>query len=256
VKSSSSSSCLVVAVLAALVAATGCGSTGGAGPGARTGAPSGVAARAQPGLDVPPPPRPAGSVDDISYYRERCQALAGGVATEIARTDFVQMRRGRLYLRGPVESRAMGALHAKMSQAFEKGDAPQVIDATTQILAEDQADIRAHMMRSMALRASKASTEAEFHHQVAQALVESILIGGDGHGFDSAWTVYRTSEEYEFLMTRGFVVVSQSLQEHAGRHFDVLRAREVRGEHTADTSDIYFDVTEVFAEEGRQFMSK
>ena len=35
---------------------------------------------------------------EVAYYRERSVALAGGASTEIARTDFARLRRGRLYL--------------------------------------------------------------------------------------------------------------------------------------------------------------
>ena len=40
----------------------------------------------------------ADATAEVAYYRERSLALAGEASTEIARTDFTRLRRGRLYL--------------------------------------------------------------------------------------------------------------------------------------------------------------
>ena len=52
------------------------------------------------------------------------------------------------------------------------------------------------------------------------------------------------------LKARGYVVESQSVMDHEGREFDVLRARSIEG---GDNMTAYFDITELFAEEGRGF---
>ena len=195
------------------------------------------------------PVRPATSADDVAYYRERAAALATGVPTEVARTDFMRVRRGRLYLYGPSETSTVRALEVELSKAFGQGDARAILASTARILGEDQADIRAHMLRAVTLRQSGQTAEAEFHRQVAIALIDSIRGGGDGRGFDSAWTVFRVKEEYEILKALGCVVESQSLRSHGGRTFDVLRARELKGPVTFEA---YFDITELFAEESRQ----
>jgi hypothetical protein len=193
------------------------------------------------------PPRPADADADVAYYRERAATLATGVATEIARTNFVRVRRGRLYLGG---ERGAGKFDAALTSAFDGGNDQAIIDVTAKILAEDQADIRAHMLRAVALRHRGQTSEANFHREVAIGLIESIVRGGDGRGFDTAWTAFRIKEEYEVLKARGYVVESQSVMDHEGREFDVLRARSIEG---GDNMTAYFDITELFAEEGRGF---
>jgi hypothetical protein len=172
--------------------------------------------------------------------------LASGAATEIARTDFVRLRRGRLYIaEGELEA---AELEQKLAEAFGRSDDGQILSVTARILAHDQADIRSHVMRAVALRRTGRAPEADFHRGMAIALIESIVRGGDGRGFATAWTVFRTKEEYAVLRARGYDVEKQSLADHDGRVFDVLRARETKG---GEAFDAYFDVTEMYAEEGR-----
>jgi hypothetical protein len=144
-------------------------------------------------------PRPADADADVAYYRERAVALAAEILIEIARTDFARMRRGRLYLPEETGGAAPGSLEMALTQAFQKTDNQGILDVTSKILPGDQADIRAHMLRAVALRRLGREKEANFHRELAIGLIESIVHTGDGRGFDSAWTVFRVKEEYEVL---------------------------------------------------------
>jgi hypothetical protein len=198
------------------------------------------------------PPRPADADADVDYYRERATALATETLTEIARTNFVRMRRGRLYL--PAAGGAEPAkLEIGLSRAFEGGDHEKIVELTGQILSGDQADIRAHMLRAVALRKLGRDKEANFHREAAIGLIESIVRGGDGRSFETAWTVYRVKEEYEVLKAGGYLVERQSLASHGNRNFDVLDARKPDG---SARFRAHFDVTELFAEEGRAMLGR
>jgi hypothetical protein len=241
---------LVVAPAIVLAVFAAC-ATNPAGPGGAGKAAAYPRAPGSPGApDADIPPRPADADADVAYYHERAAALATEVGVEIARTDFVRMRRGRLYLRSGAHGAGgnLGPLQMALGKAFEAGDDQAIMNVTAKILVEDQADIRAHMMRAIALRRTQREKEAGFHREAAIGLIESIVRGGDGRSFDTAWTVFRVQEEYELLKTRGYLVESQSLQEHGGRSFDVLRARKPEG---GPIFTAYFDITELFAEEGR-----
>jgi hypothetical protein len=243
---------LVVASALMLAAAAGCVAPGAGGaPAPRT--PASPTAPEASGSDATLPPRPADAAADIAYYQERTAALASGALTDIARTDFARLRRGALYLLGPSDSAAQAAAHAQLMAAFRASDANAMLAASTTILASDQADIRAHALAALALRRADRTAEADFHHQMAMALVESILQTGDGRGFKSAWTVFRTKEEYEVLMARGYIVRSQSLKSDGGRDFDVLSARDAQ---QGQSIDAFFDITELFAEEGRAMSAR
>jgi len=103
------------------------------------------------------------------------------------------------------------------------------------------------------LRRAGKVAEANYQREIAIALIESIVQGGDGRGFDSAWTVFREKEEYEVLKSKGYLVESQSLVPHGGRTFDVLRAHKPEG---GEKIEAYFDITELFAQEGSAFGGK
>jgi hypothetical protein len=205
--------------------------------------------RAAPAAEQGIPPRPADADADVAYYHERAAALATESTTEVARTNFARMRRGRMYLSGEVPAAETGKQIA-LTQAFDKSDNQAIVDITGKILPDDQVDIRAHMLRAVALRRLSRTKEADFHREAAISLIESIVGGGDGRGFDTAWTVFRVKEEYEVLKARGYVVDRQSLTHHDRRDFDILDAHKPDG---SEKVRAYFDITEMFAEEGRAF---
>ena len=218
-----------------------CATTSTAGPAA--------APRPAPSAKEGIPARPADADADVAYYRERAAALAAGSTIEVARTNFARMRRGRMYLSGQVAAAETGKQIA-LTQAFDKGDNQAIVDITGNILPDDQADIRAHMLRAVALRRLGRTKEADFHREAAIGLIESIVGGGDGRSFDTAWTVYRVKEEYEVMKSRGYLVDRQSLTHHDKRDFDILDAHKPDG---SETFRAHFDITELFAEEGRAF---
>lgn len=190
-------------------------------------------------------PRPDDADDDVVYYRERAIALKSGARGELVRTNFVRLRRGRLYLRGGLAAAEARALDTKLDDAFARTDDAAVLDLSARLLADDQAAIPAHRMRSMALRRVGQVAEADFHRELARLLVESIVGGGDGRGFDSAWVVFRGKEEAEVLKALGCAVESQNLVVRGDRQFDVLLTRKV---DSGEAMELYFDVTELRAE--------
>lgn len=236
--------CSIVAVLASSGVA-GCATPG---PGAATTGPGAGPSGQAAAPDAPPPPRPADAEADAKYYRERADALATEAFEEIGRTDCRRLRRGRLYAGDGVPQALERSLSEELSAAFGGGRPSAVLDVTSKILAFDQTDIRAHMLRAIALRKVDRSAEADFHRALAIALIQSIVSRGDGKDADSAWTVYQVKEEYEVVKTLGGLVESQSLASEGGRMLDVLEARRVEG---GKPFQIYFDVTELFAERER-----
>ncbi|MBN1612319.1 MAG: DUF4919 domain-containing protein [Polyangiaceae bacterium] len=238
-----------VTVAGLLAAVGGCGTSNAEAPPARAPddaqpPPNGAFQRASDSV----PPRPAFAAADAAYYRSRATALQTESAAEIAQTDFLRMLRGRLYARGAFEPDSVQSLHDRLTRAFAGSDTSTVLDVTARLLAEDQADIRAHMLRAVTLRKLGSSALADFHAGVAIGIVRSIMGTGDGRGFESAWTVYRVPEEYEVLKFLECTPVSQSLELGGDRVFDVLVARRVDG---GEEIQVYFDISELFAEEHR-----
>ncbi len=190
------------------------------------------------------------AADEVAYYRERSAALAAPTNVEIARTDFVRLRRGRLYLTEGLRNHEVADLQRRLTTAFGAGNGPEVLDVTGQILARDQADLRAHTLRSVTLRRAGQVSAADTQHEIAIGLLESIVRNGDGLGFASAWTVFDVSEEYEVLKAEGCLPRSQGLASQGNRSFDVLRARKFSD---GSPCDYYFDITEMMAVVARHF---
>jgi hypothetical protein len=253
-RSSSVASSLLLLVAAAVGGATGCA---GAPPAARPGAahpatiPS-TAASGQKDRAHGGALSPADATAEVAYYRERSVALATGASTEIARTDFVRLRRGRLYLTGGLPDREIPELQRRLAAAFREGNGAAILEVTAELIARNEADIRAHTLRAIALRQAGNESEARAHHDLASALLESILSGGDGQGFASSWTVFDVSEEYEVLKAKGCVPGPQALASHEERQFDVLHARHAQNGGPCEAT---FDITELMAVTARQFQS-
>jgi hypothetical protein len=193
---------------------------------------------------------PAEATEEIAYYRERSTVLAAPTNIEIARTDFARLRRGRLYMTEGLRDRETATLERRLITAFNAADGPQVLEVTGQILARNQADIRAHLLRSITLRRAGQTAEADRQHEIAIGLIESIIRGGDGLGFASAYTVFDVSEENEVLRNEGCLPRSQGLASQGDRAFDVLRASKFSD---GTPCDLYFDVTEMMAVVARHF---
>jgi hypothetical protein len=194
------------------------------------------------------PPRPEDARADAAYYRSRAAALATEAPAEISDTDFVRFRRGRLYAPGSASDELERQLQRSLTTAFNDNDLPGVLDVTAQILANDQACIRAHMLRAIALRKLERPLEADFHRAVSIGLLESVVQAGDGRSPITAWTAFRVKEEYEVIKVKGFVPEKQKLTSKGGRFYDVLDARR---DDDSEAIRFYFDVTELYAEEYR-----
>jgi hypothetical protein len=199
--------------------------------------------------DAPSGPRPANAEADAAYYKSQAALLAREAEPEIEHTDFARLRRGRLYLGDDAHETVTGPLEEKLLDAFEKQDADGVLATTAAILAVDQANIRAHMLRTVALRKLNRGPEADFHRAVAIGLIDSIVHSGDGHSFKTAWTVFRVKEEYEILKVLGVDFDRQSLTSDGDQKFDLLDAHDPE---SGQKVRVYFNISELFAEEGRE----
>jgi hypothetical protein len=240
-------------VVAAAVALAACATTPKSAPARSPASTLAPGPTAGPGEDPEVPPRPADADADVAYYRERAAALASETFTEIARTNFARMRRGRLYLPPEAGGADSTDFETALTEAFNSGNNEAILTVTSKSLPGDQADIRAHMLRAVALRRLGREKEANFHRELAIGLIQSIVQTGDGRSFETAWTVFRVKEEYEVLKAGGYLVEQQALTAHGGRRFDILDARKPDG---SAKFRAHFDITELFAEEGRAFRGR
>jgi Domain of unknown function (DUF4919) len=243
------------APLALLSGAAACASTTPKAKSATPSASASAATTAAPTAVPPantdaPPPRPADADAAAAYYAERVVFIEKGDTAGMAATDFARLRRGRMYAKTESVPRE---LDEAIEGAMAKDDLNAVLDLATKVLALDPTDIRAQLLVATVLKHGGAAGEANLHASVAKALIESIGRTGDGKSIDSAWTVYAVKEEYHFLLALGLVVRGQRLLPHAERTFDVLAVQDPK---TGAAGEAYFDVSELFAEEGRMLSPK
>ncbi|HVZ32498.1 MAG TPA: DUF4919 domain-containing protein, partial [Polyangiaceae bacterium] len=190
---------------------------------------------------------------DAEYYRSWTAAPGAATPRELSQLDLRRLRRGRLYARGTLEPRQASALDRQLSDAFARGDDASVLELTSKLLADDQTDVRANMLRAVALRRTGDDRQAEQFSKLGALLLESLVRDGDGKSFETAWTAFQVKEEYAVLSSRGFAVSSQTLVENDGRQYDVLEAHSLRNpDPSGEAERFYFDVTERLKEERRQ----
>jgi hypothetical protein len=193
--------------------------------------------------------RPADADAAAAYYRTQAAALAREQPDDLVPIDLVRFRRGRLYAG---ESAAAEAFGMQLSAAFNREDSAAVLDLTAKILADDQTDTRAHMLRAISLRTLGRTKEADFHRQVAMALIKSIFGSGDGRSAGTAWKVFQVKEEYEAVKVLGGTVTQQSLHTANGQSVDILDIKLVK---TGESKSVFFEITELFAENGRRLLA-
>jgi tetratricopeptide (TPR) repeat protein len=71
-----------------------------------------------------------------------------------------------------------------------------------------------------------------------EGFITSILATGDGEGYESAYIVISTTEEYTLMEYLGFKVSGQFLSEHNGHYFDILTGIAPSGEE----KQVYFNI--------------
>jgi tetratricopeptide (TPR) repeat protein len=235
---------VLLALGAALAAACGGQSSGGARDASDQA--SNAASSEAPREDVPVRPEEAES--DAAYYQERAAALAGEDASELERTDFERLRRGRLYAPRTLDDKQAESLDKRLVVAAGARDHQAALELSAKVLAEDQTDVHAHLARSVALRKLGRSKQAEFHFELARRLSQSILESGDGKSAESAITVYSAGEEQAVLKVKGLSVEAQERVLEDGRAYDVVKARKSKG---GGSEELYFDVSALHAERQR-----
>lgn len=190
---------------------------------------------------------------DAEYYRSWTAAPGTPTPRELSQLDLRRLRRGRLYAHGTLEERQVSALDRALSDAFARGDDATVLEVTAKLLGDNQTDVRANMLRAVALRRTGDARQAEQFAKLGALLLESLVRDGDGKSFETAWTAFQVKEEYAVLSSRGFAVSNQTLVENDRRQYDVLEAHSLRNpDPSGEAERFYFDVTELIEEERRQ----
>jgi hypothetical protein len=212
-----------------------------------TPAPAQAARPAQPPAAVPAPVSAPThtAAEDIAYYRQVSQVLADKKLEAAKATDFARFRRGSMLIRHGGDP----AAGKELREAMKADDLAAVRKAATAMVAEDAAHIGAHIILMNLDEKDGHPADAELHDAFVAGMFHSILASGDGRAYGSAFVVYFIREEYDLVRALGGQVQGQSLGHQGGKSFDILHVKTKSG----TDRDVYFDITEPFAEEGKLF---
>lgn len=142
---------------------------------------------------------------------------------------------------------------SEMNKALKEKRYKDAIRSADEILKSDYVDPYAHMGKAIAHRELGETDKFEFHKAVYLGLMNSIVAGGDGKTFDTAYVVISTDEEYAVMQALGYQVSGQSLQRNKDHTFDVLHGTDPK---TNSNVDVYFNIDIVWAMENKMFNPK
>jgi hypothetical protein len=207
---------------------------------------------------APPPPAaapPARGGDDAAYYRQARAWLAAGDLTRVKGLDFRRVRRGSMLLNFVAGAGKDSELDRALNAAIASGDDARILATARQLLDQDTAYGPAHLVAGTILRQQGNGALADLHLAFANGMLDSILASGDGRSPASAFVVFHVREEYEVARVLRAEVREQSLRHHGDRAYDMLTVRRLPasgdGPPEGPERQMYFDVTELFAMEGR-----
>ena len=180
-----------------------------------------------------------GAAGDTSYDALLAQLKSGNTAI-----DFQALRYARAELPGynPYEALA-DPIKGDLIRAMAANDLAGVSTLANQIVERDYTDIDAHAALAAVLERRGQREQAAFELAVANGLLGSIRVSGDGMTPETAYVVIGVAEEYSFLGSIGVQVARQSLLQ-AGR--GPVDALEVVNPVNGERQTVYFDVSRLF----------
>jgi hypothetical protein len=169
---------------------------------------------------------------------DKYQTLLARLKQGDATVDFLELRRA--YAASPDYAEGSDVDEgAVMVKAYNQGDFAQALAHANKVLDSYYLDIRAHQIASVANREMHLQQEAEFHHNVAQGLINAILRTGDGKSPQTAWEIISTQEESVVLQSLGLRTDGQSLITVGDHQYDKLEAVDAKSQQKVT---LYFNV--------------
>jgi hypothetical protein len=106
-------------------------------------------------------------------------------------------------------------------------------------LKKDMLNVDLLVIKAATLREMGSTEEADAARQQWIAVVDSILLSGDGKDYATAFKVISVAEEYAVLNVKNFQMLKQSNPNHEGSEFDILTVKDKK---TGEESVIYFNI--------------
>jgi TonB family protein len=114
----------------------------------------------------------------------------------------------------------------------------EAIAETDRGLEKDMFSIQLYALKTSALRSKGNLKEADVARNQLMAVIDSILLGGDGGDFATAYKVISAEEEFAVLRIKDLQKLDQSSAKQDGVEFDVFKVKDQKGAE----STLYFNV--------------
>lgn len=130
-------------------------------------------------------------------------------------------------------------VYKRVEELFLNRNINEAIKILYNLLDSNYVSIKAHMYCSFLYAEKGDSVRSNYHSNIYNKLLESILDSGDGKGYESAYWVISTKEEYDLINVFRLSFNEQNLIENDGHSFDLLK---VQDEETHENIEIYFNI--------------
>jgi hypothetical protein len=207
------------------------------------------AASAPPASRAAPASSPADAAD-VQYFQDNAAVWQRGDLAAVRAIDFRRFRRGSMLATVPTSDHE---LDMELKKGIESHDDEKVLAAARATVSQNAAYIRGHVVASNVLRKQGKNDQADIHRAFVKGMFDSIMASGDGKTKTTAFTVYSVREEYDLAMALELDVLGQALQQDGGRVYDVLTVRPDSKEKSVLTREMFFDITELYAQEAKAF---
>lgn len=147
---------------------------------------------------------------------------------------------------------AIMPLRKEMIDAFLNGDHDLALERSAQILDKEFFDIEAWMLCAHVWSERGDASKAETCYLAVDEILESIMGGGDGRSFETAFTVVAVRKEYSLLSVFGMQLETQSLVHKDGHSYDVLKVKNEEGKEL----ELYFQIDRIWAAYGKVLKQK
>ena len=134
---------------------------------------------------------------------------------------------------------AVADAEKKCSDLMKRKSFAAAVEEAERGLRGDKYNIDLLIAKAAALRALGKTAQAEEVRQQWMALMDSILVSGDGKDFATAFRVISVDEEYSVLRLMRIERVTQALVEHDSSQFDVL---SVKDPEAGKEFQLYFNI--------------
>ncbi len=127
-----------------------------------------------------------------------------------------------------------------VTEAYKKKDYKRFVELAETVFDYEFTNRSLHLAAEDAYRKLSNKGKADFHHGVAEKLLQALFGAGDGRSVETAYCVLSIDEEYLIMRELGYTVLSQAFITASESNYDMLSGRHKK---TGKRAKVYFDIS-------------